>query len=214
LGFVHGILGFSVADIFSDQVREIRALCDRVHIDPEELGARAAIAPETMRKYAKGYQRASDLVMQALRNVTELSAMRDAALSQQDNRRAPNAPYRLMESDTLMRHFSDLSRRLGQVSPTERKHVLGNIRDVVDELEAREIAPPRLAEPIVSGVSSDVASIAVKSQAAASALARSPDPELPPSHPTGEPISYRRAKARGSRKRSKHQPAPRGQAPT
>jgi SOS-response transcriptional repressor LexA len=47
----------------------------RMGIDYRELADRAAIEPETMRKLAKGYQRASDSLMQSLRNIEQMQKL-------------------------------------------------------------------------------------------------------------------------------------------
>ena len=65
------------------QVGEIVAICTRLGIGERELARRAGIQPETMRKIARGYQAASERLMQSLRNVEATAELvaRAAALA-------------------------------------------------------------------------------------------------------------------------------------
>lgn len=197
---------------FEAQAREIREICSRMGVEPEQLGERAAIMPETMRKYTKGYQRASDIVMQSLRNVEKLSGfLSDAAVSQQDKEReAVTSPFRWMDVETLQKLLLDLPRKLAKATPNDRKYVLGNLRQVLDELEAREVtpAPAKTIPP-----NSAMLDVAVRSQGAASALARELGPVSPPSPKAGAASDRKPSRVRGTAKRSTIPPAPPAPAP-
>lgn len=54
---------------FPEQKAEIEAVAKRLNMSVQELGNRAAIKPETMRKVAKGYQKASDRMLHSIRLV-------------------------------------------------------------------------------------------------------------------------------------------------
>jgi len=52
---------------------------------------------------------------------------------------APSA-YSFMEQDTLYKNFKDLSARLPLVTKHERKYLVGNLRDMLCEIEQRDLA--------------------------------------------------------------------------
>lgn len=131
-----------MADRFTAQAEEILAICNRLGIEPDELGKEAGIKPETMRKYAKGYQKASDNLMQSLRNVEKIRAVF------KDSPHKPRAegPFSWMATPTLEKTLDDLTARLHTASQQERRHVISNIIDVVKEIELREINSKPLSE--------------------------------------------------------------------
>ena len=61
------------------QMAEIEGICQRLGIDARELGRRAGLKPETMRKIARGYQSTSERVMQSLRNVEATARLLERA---------------------------------------------------------------------------------------------------------------------------------------
>ncbi len=61
------------------QIAEIAGICQRLGIDARELGRRAGLKPETMRKIAHGYQGTSERVMQSLRNVETTARLLERA---------------------------------------------------------------------------------------------------------------------------------------
>jgi len=75
---------------FQAQADEITGICRRTGLAPDALAARVAIKSETMRKIARGYQKASAQLLQALRNV-ELSVgeSRIVRVNQEFPRRVP-----------------------------------------------------------------------------------------------------------------------------
>ena len=67
-------------------------------------------------------------------------------------RQIEGSPFPHMELSTLDNTLLDLARRLQKSSPHERKHILGNIVDLVGELEQREInslSPDAAARQVV-----------------------------------------------------------------
>lgn len=54
---------------FDNQRAEIAGILKRTGLPPDELASRAAIKKESFRKVAAGYQKASDRMMQSLKNV-------------------------------------------------------------------------------------------------------------------------------------------------
>jgi transcriptional regulator with XRE-family HTH domain len=65
-----------------------------------------------------------------------------------------NSPYSWMEVSTLEKALIDLSQRLPKSTPQERKHILGNIADVLAILEAKELSSK---SPSSAGVLLDAA---------------------------------------------------------
>ena len=61
------------------QMAEIEGICQRLGIDARELGRRAGLKAETMRKIARGYQSTSERVMQSLRNVETTARLLERA---------------------------------------------------------------------------------------------------------------------------------------
>ncbi|MDR3427836.1 hypothetical protein [Silvimonas sp.] len=121
---------------FSSQADEIMAICSRLNIQPDELGERAGVAAETMRKYAKGYQKASSNVMQGLRNVERIAILIHAGAPP----KKPDATrlHAWMETQTLDRTLQDLTARLVKSTPSDRRNIITNIKDVVEELQSRK----------------------------------------------------------------------------
>jgi hypothetical protein len=54
------------------QTKEIAAVCKQLGIDRDTLADRIAISRETMRKWAGGYQKASESSMQSIRNLLRM----------------------------------------------------------------------------------------------------------------------------------------------
>jgi transcriptional regulator with XRE-family HTH domain len=66
-------------------------------------------------------------------------------------KRSPEgSPLGMVQTKTLENMLADLSLRLHKASPMERKHVIGNIIDVANELEAREISSKETGERAVT----------------------------------------------------------------
>lgn len=124
------------------QVEEIAGICSRLGISRDELAGRVPMNPETLRKVAKGYQAASGRLMAQIRNVERMAAF------WKESGDRPNvsklSPFRLMELETLEKHFTEVSLKLRSAAWVERKHILGNLRAILDELDVREPAtqPP------------------------------------------------------------------------
>jgi transcriptional regulator with XRE-family HTH domain len=122
---------------------EIEGICGRLGITRDELADRAGIKRETMRKIANGYQPASERMMTLIRNVEKMAQMfqeRPTAA----NTSTPERPstFRWMEPATLAKHFRHLTVQLEKAQPHERKHIIGNLREMLDEMEARELRGP------------------------------------------------------------------------
>ena len=66
----------------------------------------------------------------------------------------PNGVYSLLSAETLERNFGEVAEKLASAGPTEKKRVLGNLREMLDEIEERLLAS--------SGVLSEAQQIAVK----------------------------------------------------
>ena len=133
-----------MSERFTKQAEEILAICQRLKVQPSDLGDMVGIKPETMRKYAKGYQKASDFAMQGIRNAEKLTGILRGA----PPRPKPDSssPHSWMETPTLERALADLTGRLTKAAPADRKFVLSNIRDMLDELEHREVSSKPLTE--------------------------------------------------------------------
>jgi len=56
-------------------------------------------------------------------------------------KRSESSPHKYTETATLQKTFADLTKRLEKASVHERKHILSNMREVLDELEERELKP-------------------------------------------------------------------------
>jgi len=116
------------------QGAEIEAICRRLGITRDELAERVPMKPETLRKVAHGYQPASARTMQQIRNVAEMARLLQAAP------RAPaGSPYRFMKLETLQQNFAEVAGRLGQTAGQERRHILSNLRGMLEELEERDL---------------------------------------------------------------------------
>lgn len=83
---------------------------------------------------------------------SELAAKSKSALRETHGRRFIAAPiYGQLQTSTLERNLIDLVRHLPKSAPGERRHILGNIRAMLDELEDREINPKVSSKPRVEG---------------------------------------------------------------
>jgi len=63
--------------------------------------------------------------------------------------------YSFMEQDTLYKNFKDLAARLPQIAKHERKYLIGNLRDMLDEIEQRDLvsyAPLSEAQQILKSL--------------------------------------------------------------
>ncbi|HSY17577.1 MAG TPA: helix-turn-helix transcriptional regulator [Candidatus Acidoferrales bacterium] len=52
----------------------------------------------------------------------------------------PNAIYSILSMETLLTNFSEVSEKLVSVPPAGRKPVIGQLRDMLDEIESRVLA--------------------------------------------------------------------------
>lgn len=66
-----------------EQAGEIQRICAEAGLTPDEMAARVAIKPESMRKIYNGYQPASEPLMQSFRNVAMIEAMRRQAAAKE-----------------------------------------------------------------------------------------------------------------------------------
>jgi transcriptional regulator with XRE-family HTH domain len=144
------------------QGEEIEDILKRMGVTRDELAEKVGIKPETLRKVMGGYQPASNQMMAAIRNAAKISDF-----FKDSNSRIPASdfsPYQLMELETLQKHFSDLSHRLKNATSHERKHILSNLRAMLDELEERELSPPppKTTEPTNSKPASPEANVLKK----------------------------------------------------
>lgn len=124
---------------FHAQMKEIDGVIRRLGMTGyEELAEAAAINRETMRKYAKGYQVMPDPLLHALKLVEQNRRLLGAKGHKMSTPKTIAISYALMETKTLLDSLSELAGRVKKVSANDRLAVLGNIRAIVDELEARE----------------------------------------------------------------------------
>ena len=115
---------------------QIRAVCQRLGLTPSELADRVPMKHETMRKVVNGYQRASERTMQSIANIERtMNAPNDDPAS---HRGASVSPYGIMKRATLERNFIEVAEQLPGAPPHERRHILLNLRAMLDELEHRE----------------------------------------------------------------------------
>jgi hypothetical protein len=120
---------------FSNAGEEIHFICEKLGIDLHELSRRSGVNYETLRKVANHGQKISEVRMSNLRRVLFMADyFKDAP------REASHRPYRFMETDLLQKGISDLSRKLCRAIQQDRKHIMGNLRQMLDELEEREIS--------------------------------------------------------------------------
>lgn len=110
----------------------------------------------------------------------------ERSVEMHDKPHLPGGIYSHWETETLMKSFSELAHKLPKLAPNDRKHVLGNLRSLLDELEDREHrqTSPGLITAVTKhgivrqehsdlrGVSSTVAERAKKMGAAASEAVR------------------------------------------
>lgn len=128
-----------MGDRFKEQSEEILAICKRLGFTLEDLADRSGVQPETLRKYARGYQKASDRAMHSFRNVELMSRM-----FKEPPPRAGH--YRLMALEVLQQHLTDLTIKLRTAPPPERDHILEELRDMVVELAGRVVETKELTE--------------------------------------------------------------------
>jgi SOS-response transcriptional repressor LexA len=112
---------------FELQAALIAGIAQRTRLSPEALAARVAIKPETMRKVSKGYQKASDQLLAALKNL-EMSVLEEGMtkrkvvigepdiVSPEGFRRVPVLSWARAGS---ARDYGELCRQIGEWTPTE-----------------------------------------------------------------------------------------------
>jgi transcriptional regulator with XRE-family HTH domain len=66
----------------------------------------------------------------------------------------PNGVYAMLSLETLETNFGEVAEKLAKVGPAEKKRVVGNLREMLEEIEQRLLAS--------SGVLSEAQQIAVK----------------------------------------------------
>jgi hypothetical protein len=108
---------------YHDQVREIAAICKELGITATELAARVSVQPDTMRKVANGYQKASDQLMAAIRMVRDLAHYHVRS----------DTPVRKSTSDRETSGTLDGPRIGMLLTEEERKGLLYMVRDKTDE---------------------------------------------------------------------------------
>lgn len=123
---------------FSAQEELITGICQRLGIDYRGLADAAGIKHETMRKWAKGYQRMPDHIAVLLRHIEQQSVF-PGRVEEKENRSPSAAAYELLETETLQKSLLDLSSKLTRCAAHERKYVLSNVRAIMDELDEREL---------------------------------------------------------------------------
>jgi predicted transcriptional regulator len=116
----------------------IEGICDRLGMDYQQLAEVAGINPETMRKYAHGYQKMGDtagLLLQHIEKEHLHDKSRMKHLTRVDETLASAFAY--MDSATLDDNFKGIAAKLPGTSGAGRRDILGNLRAMLDELDVR-----------------------------------------------------------------------------
>jgi len=127
-----------MAKNLEEQAAGIAEICGRLKLTNDELADAAGINRETMRKYAKGYQPMPESALHALGLVEQLRNLQAQQTQETPETRHLSAAYAHLELLTLMKNFAEMAGKLSNVSESERKYFLGNLRAILDELEERE----------------------------------------------------------------------------
>lgn len=123
----------------AEQMGEIERIVKRLGMkDYEELADAAVINRETMRKYANGYQPMPAPLLNAIRLVEQNRILQSGQSRDSAAPKSLSVSYSLMEIPNLINNVADLATKLRQVSPQDRKYVIGNIRALLDALEDSE----------------------------------------------------------------------------
>ncbi|HEV2691411.1 MAG TPA: helix-turn-helix transcriptional regulator [Verrucomicrobiae bacterium] len=133
--------------IFSERLRARR---HRLGFSQETLALKAGASPRSIVAWESG----SDNIPQGIK-LSKLAQALDVEIpwllgeerAQQmhdkppDSKRASDSsPYSWMEILTLEKTLNDLTGRLHTAAKHERKHIIGNLVDVINEIEARELS--------------------------------------------------------------------------
>jgi len=92
--------------------------------------------PDTLRKIA-ALLRTTEDYLSGKTDQIEITVLND----QPGSRFIASPIYGQLQTSTLEKNLIDLARGLSRASAGDRKHLLGNIRAMLDELEDREINP-------------------------------------------------------------------------
>lgn len=181
-----------------DKVRELEGILQRLKMGYRELADAAAINPETMRKYVRGYQTIPDDKMAHLKQIELVRNMQGSQVNEEPVAYRTGAiRLGILPNDALDYLFSLLAAELTRQSEPKRSQIIQALKEVTDEQRERGRLPSDPRDEARKKLSPDLREIASGMEAVAEQSVRRDLRESQQSPPTGGQRAHGKRTASG-----------------
>lgn len=118
----------------SDRFRNFR---NRLHLSQEEMGEHLCVTGNYIYLIESGKKSPGPSLVKLFESM-ESSPQYDPALAPVTV--PPNPFYAMIKTETLHKNFAELAEVLVETSKSDRKPVIGQLKEMMDEIESREVA--------------------------------------------------------------------------